>query len=275
MLPGERPDRVQVGDGHGKVDGNNRLRALGDQGRRGLDVDAPGVRVDVGEEGDAAGEKSRRGGRLERVGRHDDLGARFHVHRLQRDLERDGAVRHAEGMFAVVALGEGVGEGCRAFVRQREAAPVAVAERRDQGLFFFRAARRPLGPRLAADGSSTQESQSAGCCGGHGATVAAGLRPRAHGRIGRASPGELMPPSAAAGRKTRAPSGKRTGYQRAKEVCVPWRVTESLAYRTPNSTALTAVGRREQGGGEGAVEGVAGAGRVDRVDLRCGNERRC
>ena len=216
----ERTDRVQVGDRHRQVHRHDRLGALGDQCRRGLDVDAPGVRIDVGKHRHAAGEESRRGGRLERVGRHDDLGARLHAHRLKRDLERDRAVGHAQGVLAVVALGEGGGEGCRAFVRQREAAPVAVADCGEDGALLVRSARRPLRPGVRANRRAAEEGQPAGCRDGHGATVAAGSRTRARGRIGRASPGELMPPSAAAGQKTRAPSGKgRVTSGRRRSVC--------------------------------------------------------
>ena len=109
------------------MDRDDCLRSLGDQRLRRAHVDAVRVRIDVGEHGCAAGEQGRGRGCLERVGRDDDLGARFYAHRLERYFERDGAVRDAEGVGAVVAFGERPAEGLGALVGQREAAPVALA----------------------------------------------------------------------------------------------------------------------------------------------------
>ena len=80
------------------MDRHDRLGTVRDQGLRRADVDAVRLRIDVGEDGHAAGEQGGGCRRLEGVGGDDDFGAGLDTHRLKGHFKGDRTVRDAQGV---------------------------------------------------------------------------------------------------------------------------------------------------------------------------------
>ena len=92
----ELDERAHVHRAAEEMDGDDRLRPVGDLRGRVLDVEVERRGVDLREDGSRAAPDDRLGRRVERERRADDLVAGADADRVEREDERVGAVRDAD-----------------------------------------------------------------------------------------------------------------------------------------------------------------------------------